>query len=185
MTEDTAAIDEDKLVRESAEIEHLLEDLHALVAEPVWQRIQELLGRVVRLYGQGLAHALLDARAAGADPDALAAVVSADQLLASLLVLHGLHPHELERRIATALEAVRVELGAGEDDLAVAELTDDTVVVRARPGVGGGAMSPQLVESVVRRALECAAPELAAIHVEGLARVPRDLVQIRPRSRAS
>jgi Fe-S cluster biogenesis protein NfuA len=182
-----AITDEARLRAESAHIERLLDELRAMVSPPAWQRIEKLLQRVVALYGAGLAHLLEHACAAGAEPGALGRLAAADELLASLLVLHGLHPLTTEQRITRALQAVRAELELADHALVLVEISADGVVrLEASGALGGGAMSTRVAEGIVRRALEEAAPEVTAIELVGVPGArDRGPVQLRERHEAS
>jgi len=176
-----SAPDEEAALRaESSQIEQLLDELRTLVTAPAWLRVEDLLRRVVRLYGAGLGRTLDHARAAGADEPRLAELCSGDDLLASLLVLHGLHPHTTEQRIDRALALLRRELGLPGDALVVDSLVGGALRLRASGELGGGAMATRVAEGVVRRVIENVAPEVSSIEIVGLP-VPRDptLVQLR------
>lgn len=174
MSEDT------ELQAESARIERLLAELRDLVPLPAWQRVEDVLRAVVRLYGAGLGRALAHARASGADGEHFDARLCDDELLASLLVLHGLHPVGLEERVQRALAALRADLSLADDALRLVRVGDGAVEVAASEAIGGGAMSRGLAEATVRRVLETAAPEIVTIEISGLPQ-PRDasLVQLR------
>jgi hypothetical protein len=88
--EDDAA----ELRQESERIAQLIDDLGAIGGAPVRQRTEELVRRLVHLYGAGLAHLLRILGGDQAQPldEAARARIRADALLSSLLVLHGLHP---------------------------------------------------------------------------------------------
>ncbi len=174
MSEDT------ELQAESARIERLLAELRDLVPLPAWQRIEDMLRGVVRLYGAGLGRALAHARASGAGGEQSDTRLCDDELLASLLVLHGLHPVGLEERVQRALAALRAELSLAEDALRLVRVGDGAVEIAASEAIGGGAMSRGLAEATVRRVLETAAPEIVTIEITGLPQ-PRDasLVQLR------
>jgi hypothetical protein len=63
---------EDETLRaESSQIEQLLDELRSLVAAPAFSRVEDVIGRIVRMYGAGIARALAHARAAGADASRL------------------------------------------------------------------------------------------------------------------
>lgn len=175
-------MDEARLQADSAEIERLLADLQGLVPAPVWQRIDDVLRRIVGLYGAGLARALGHARHAGAAALPFDDLVAGDELLASLLVLHGLHPLSTEERVRRALQAARGELGIADGALSLVGIEDGVARLRASTRLGGGAMSERVAEGVIRRVIEAAAPELLSLQIEGLA-TPRDpnLVQLRTR----
>ena len=86
--------DED-LRREGDRIAHLIDDLAVVGCAPVKQRVEELVGRLLHLYGSGLARLLAmlsTGSGAAALDEATGARLRADPLLSSLLVLHGLHP---------------------------------------------------------------------------------------------
>ena len=174
--------DDAQLQAEAAQLEQLLAELRELIALPVWRRVEDALRRVVRLYGAGLARALAHARESGASGGTFDARIAGDELLASLLVLHGLHPLSTEQRVRRALAAIYGELGIAESALALVEIRDDVVVLAATRALGNGAMSPSLAESIVRRALLTAAPEVARVEIRGLP-PPRGptLVQLRTR----
>jgi hypothetical protein len=173
-------IDPADLAAEGVHIERLLEDLRALVSAPVMRRVEEVMARVVRLYGAGLAHALEHARAAGAAGSAFDDRLAGDELLASLLVLHGLHPTPAERRVRDAIGALHRDLGVDDGALSLVSIEDGVVHLAVADDVGGGAMGPELAENLIRRAIEAAAPELRGIELSGR-RAPRapDLVHIR------
>jgi hypothetical protein len=81
------------LRREGERIAQLIDDVGAMAGAPVQQRVEELVKRLMHLYGTGLASlvAILTDGPAPLD-GALRARLRADALLSSLLVLHGLHP---------------------------------------------------------------------------------------------
>jgi hypothetical protein len=169
------------LQAESAQLERILGELRELVNPAAWLRVEQALSITTRLYGAGLANALEHATAAGAREAELAALLDGDELLASLLVLHGLHPLTTDARVRRTAAALGSELGCA---LEVVELGPSRLTLRTN-GDLGGAMSPRVAEGVIRRALEAAAPELTAVDIVGLP-VPPDpsLVQLRARREA-
>src|SRR5512139_271981 len=64
------------------------------------ERAEQLVREITDLYGAGLQRMM--GMAIGARPD-LADAFAADDLIASLLLVHGLHPHDVERRVEDAL----------------------------------------------------------------------------------
>jgi hypothetical protein len=159
-------IDEPRLKIESAEIEPMLTELRELVAPKAWERVEEVLGRLVRLYGAGLERALAHARAAGAYAPAFDELVGEDALLASLLVLHGLHPLPTTERVRRAVETVADALGLGDGDLTVLEVTSGVVRMRAKTPPGGS-IAARVLAGALRQAIETAAPEINSIEIDG------------------
>jgi hypothetical protein len=174
-----------QLRAECDRIEETLAELRELVVPAAWQRIEHVMRMTVGMYGSGLERSLAHARTAGAEPGALDRLIGGDDLLSSLLLLHGLHPQSTEQRARRALAELRSELGLGDAELAIAKLADGVLAIEASAAIGAGAMAPRVAEAIIRRALEAAAPELRSIEVLGVP-MPRDptLVQLRPRREA-
>ena len=156
---------EAELQADAAKLEQVLAEIRELVPLPAWQRVEDALRRVVRLYGAGLERAIHHARATGSQPAALDRALVDDELLASLLVLHGLHPQSLEERVQHAVARVRAELGLPDDGLVLVAIHDGAVELGAASGLATGAMAPSLAESVVRRVIEASAPEVTSIKI--------------------
>jgi Fe-S cluster biogenesis protein NfuA len=91
-----------------------------------------------------------------------------DPLVGSLLVLYGLHPLDLEGRIAQAVEKVqpRVRKGGGELEL----LTIDGGTVRLQVQITGHACGStgKTLKSMIEDALYEAAPDMGRLVIEGL-----------------
>jgi Fe-S cluster biogenesis protein NfuA/nitrite reductase/ring-hydroxylating ferredoxin subunit len=147
-------------------IEHLLEASAA--AGPIArERAEELVRLVVELYGAGLERVLEIAYDAGALDDDLLESLAADQLVSSLLLVHGLHPYAVEERVQRALDDVRPYLGSHGGDVELLEVTADGVVRLALLGsCDGCASSSVTLELAVEDAIRAAAPEVVDIEVE-------------------
>lgn len=133
--------------REAGErVETLLAELRARCGPPAADVAEELVGCLVQLYGDGLASIM---RCVG-DDSRLAARLIADPLVESLLLVHDLHPLDVNTRIRRALG----RLGAGAEFLGI----DDAGVARVR--LAHVSMSP-----AVEQALTDAVPEITGVEV--------------------
>ena len=65
---------------------------------------EELVGLLVELYGDGLGHIMAIVGGAGPAGTAILAGLSEDPLVESLLLLHDLHPLDVDARIQRALD---------------------------------------------------------------------------------
>jgi hypothetical protein len=157
-----------ELRQEAARIEALLEDVRELAARPVWQRVEELVQRLTGLYGGGLARMLAILDEAGVADAALAERMASDELLASLLLLHGLHPLPLEERVRRALEAARPEIESHVGPVELVAVEGDVVQLRVAAQSSVGVAPLLSVERLLERALRDAAPELGRVTVAGL-----------------
>jgi hypothetical protein len=88
----TSAGDDGELRREGDRIAQLIDDLGALGGAPIRQRVEELVRRLVHLYGTGLGRLMQILGGDGRIDDDARARLRDDPLVASLLLLHGLHP---------------------------------------------------------------------------------------------
>ncbi|AZQ38446.1 hypothetical protein EJ357_37460 [Streptomyces cyaneochromogenes] len=141
-------------------VEEVLDRLTANGDPAVAAAAEELVRSLMDYYGSGLARALHLLSAAPGDP--LARLLG-DELVASLLVLHDLHPEDRDTRIGRALDSVR------EHDLDVVGFDEDsgTLTLRAAAAGGGcGCGSGAGAREAAQAALACFAPEVRAVEVE-------------------
>jgi Fe-S cluster biogenesis protein NfuA/nitrite reductase/ring-hydroxylating ferredoxin subunit len=130
------------------------------------ERAEDLVRQLTTLYGEGLARVLriLDAATVLEQPvwDALLA----DEVVAGLLLVHGLHPQDLETRVESALESVRPYLGTHGGNVELLGVTDEGVVsLRMLGSCDGCPSSSVTLELAVESAVEAAAPEVTSIQV--------------------
>ena len=131
------------------------------------ERADELVRLVVDLYGAGLERLLGIVYESGRLDDELLDRLAADDLVASLLAVHGLHPDGVETRVARALDSVRPYLGSHGGDVELVGLTDDgRVRLRMLGSCDGCPSSSVTLTLAVETAIREAAPEVSGIDVE-------------------
>ncbi len=131
------------------------------------ERAEELVRLVADLYGAGLERVLDVVHDAGALNDDVLAALAKDDLVASLLIVHGLHPYDVTTRVEEALDGVRPYLGTHGGDVELLEVTDAGVVrLRLLGSCDGCPSSSVTLELAVEGAIESAAPEVTGIEVE-------------------
>jgi Fe-S cluster biogenesis protein NfuA/nitrite reductase/ring-hydroxylating ferredoxin subunit len=131
------------------------------------ERAEELVRLVVDLYGAGLERLLEIVHESGRLDDDLLDRFAADDLVASLLAVHGLHPDDVETRVARALDGVRPYLGSHGGDVELLGVTDDGVVrLRMLGSCDGCPSSSVTLTLAVETAIQGAVPEVTAIEVE-------------------
>ncbi|MDQ6734944.1 MAG: hypothetical protein M3Z35_12680, partial [Nitrospirota bacterium] len=100
-------------------VEALLKDLGA--SPNLMQaraKAEELTSVLVQFYGSGLSRVLeIVYDSAGEAQQHIFERFCADEFVASLLILHGLHPISLEERVHNALESVRPYLKSHEGNV--------------------------------------------------------------------
>jgi Fe-S cluster biogenesis protein NfuA/nitrite reductase/ring-hydroxylating ferredoxin subunit len=162
----------EELVREGERIERLLEEVHATAGPPTWMKVEELVRRLVALYGAGLGRLLELVADTRTVDDRLRERVAGDELVSSLLLLHGLHPLTTETRVRRALDEVRPYLHSHGGEVELVAVGDTQVELRLLGSCEGCPSSLVTIELALRRVLEEAAPEVTRIHVEGAAPRP-------------
>jgi Fe-S cluster biogenesis protein NfuA/nitrite reductase/ring-hydroxylating ferredoxin subunit len=131
------------------------------------QRAEELVRLVADLYGAGIERILDIVYDAGRLDDEVLAALAADDLVASLLLVHGLHPYDVGTRVERALQSVRPYLGSHGGDVELIEVSEEgTVRLRLLGSCDGCPSSSVTLKLAVEGAIEAAAPEVVAIEVE-------------------
>ncbi len=131
------------------------------------ERAEELVRLTADLYGAGIERILDILFDAGRLGEAELSALAADDLVASLLLVHGLHPYGVVERVERALEGVRPYLGSHGGDVELLEVTAAGVVrLRLLGSCDGCASSSVTLTLAVEGAIEAAAPEVVGIEVE-------------------
>jgi Fe-S cluster biogenesis protein NfuA/nitrite reductase/ring-hydroxylating ferredoxin subunit len=127
------------------------------------ERAEQLVREVVELYGAGLSR-ILAAVNDQPDPGILDRMVAND-LVSSLLLVHGLHPHDVRRRVSDALDRVRPYLGSHGGDVHLLDIVGDTVQLQFAGSCKSCPSSAVTLELAVEDAVRAAAPEVSSIEV--------------------
>ncbi|MEO6886920.1 MAG: NifU family protein [Jatrophihabitantaceae bacterium] len=151
-----------------ARIETLLDELDGLGNQAISGRAEELVAAVAALYGAGLER-LVGLMAVRPDGAQLVRAMCGDELVANLLMLHGLHPDDVGTRIQGALDRVRPYLGSHAGGIEFLGVDADGVArLRLEGSCDGCAGSAATVHTAVEKAVLDAAPEVSSVHVEGM-----------------
>ena len=131
------------------------------------ERSEELVRLLADLYGAGIERILEVLYEAGRLDDEVLAALAADELVSSLLLVHGLHPYDVGQRVEQALESVRPYLGSHGGDVELVEVSEDGVVrLRLLGSCDGCPSSSVTLKLAVEGAIEAAAPDITGIVVE-------------------
>jgi Fe-S cluster biogenesis protein NfuA/nitrite reductase/ring-hydroxylating ferredoxin subunit len=144
----------------SAELESIADPGTAALAE-------ELVSVVVQMYGEGLRRIIETIAEAGAAGTDVREALAADGVVASLLLIHDLHPIPVEERVAAALERVRPYMESHGGNVELLGVEDGIARLRLEGSCKTCSASSATLELAVRQALEEAAPDLEGMDVEG------------------
>ncbi len=167
-------------VREVSErIDTLVDELGRGAPPAVMERVEELVQCVMALYGEGLGRVL------GSLDDAAVRRLADDEVVGNLLVLHDLHPDDVDTRVQQALDRVRPYLGSHAGGVSLSEVDEQGVVhLRLEGSCDGCPSSALTVRSAIEDAILVAAPDVVAVEaegmVEGMVETGPALLQIEP-----
>jgi Fe-S cluster biogenesis protein NfuA len=151
------------------EIERLVERVQAVEDENARAVALDLLRTLMDLHGAVLARVVELAVGGGEAGRALLAGLCSDAMISGLLVLYGVHPLDVETRVAGGLDKVREDLQSRAASVELLGVTDAEVRVRIQVDGHGCGSSADVVRSLVEQAIYEAAPEVLSIQVEGAA----------------
>ena len=148
-------------------IGELVGDLENIADPEARASAKALVQLLLDLHGAGLERVMEVVAKSGDTGQQTIDDLGRDPLVSSLLVLYGLHPLDLESRVAQAVERVRpqVRQGGGEVDL----LGIESGTVRLRLQVTGHSCgSTGTLRKLVEDSLYEAAPDMSRLAIEGL-----------------
>jgi hypothetical protein len=140
-------------------IEELIHKIGSAADPDMRTAANQLVQLVMELHGTGLERMLEIIDATGQPGQEIIDSLGRDELVASLLILYGLHPLDLESRVRLALEKVR----GGEVEL----LSIDEGAVRVRLHGNGNGSSSKTLRGNVEEAIYGAAPDITSLVIEG------------------
>jgi Fe-S cluster biogenesis protein NfuA/nitrite reductase/ring-hydroxylating ferredoxin subunit len=156
----------------SARVEELLDGLKSGGFGGAAPAAEELVGLLVGLYGDGLARVMTVLADQGAPGAAMIAKLADDPLVESLLLLHDLHPLDVDARIQRALDRVRPYLGSHAGGVEYLGVFDGVARLRLEGSCHGCPSSTVTVQLAITGAVQDAAPEVTEVVVEGMTTVP-------------
>lgn len=156
----------DALLARVQELQERMEAGGELVAREL---AQELVFAVVQMYGLGLGQIMDALFAAGEQGGRIAVGLADDPLLATLLLIHDLHPVSLEARVEQALASVRPYMESHGGNVELLSVVDGVARISLQGSCSDCSASSATLELAVKQALEEAAPDLDGLEVEGVA----------------
>ena len=146
----------------AARVESSLERLES-AEEPARALATEALQSVVELYGEALARLV---------EHVPAATLAADDVIAHVLLLHGLHPVALASRVASALQGLRPMLATHAADVSLMAFEEGVARLALRTAGQSCASTTATLRHAIEEALQRAAPDLAGIQIDAVAPPP-------------
>ncbi len=163
------------VVANSGEFREQVDQLGKLVAQfdnvpdgPQRVACKELLQLLMDVHGAGLERMMEIIFESGSEGSAIIDKLGQDSIAGSLLLLHSLHPDNLETRVHKAMERMRPRLRKLACTAELASVSEGVARVRlTRTGHSCGSSARDL-RAMVEDAVYELAPDVAALEIEGL-----------------
>jgi Fe-S cluster biogenesis protein NfuA len=143
-------------------LESLLQQVERWTDPAAQASMREIVQSILDLHRSGLERMLdyLDA--------AVVDTCARDEVVAGMLLLHGLHPLDLEARVRQALEQVRPALRGHGGEVVLLEVRDGVVRLRLEGNCHGCPSSSATMRQTIEEAIVGKAPDALAVEVEGM-----------------
>jgi Fe-S cluster biogenesis protein NfuA/nitrite reductase/ring-hydroxylating ferredoxin subunit len=160
-------LDDQGLQERVARMETLLGEIESLTDPNARSKAAEMAQVLLELYGEGLAR-MMEVVAQGEKSERAFEAFAEDELVSHLLLLHGLHPLDMETRVVRALEEVRPYLQSHGGNVELLGIEEGVARVRMEGSCDGCPSSAVTLKLAIEEAVLKAAPDLEGIEAEGV-----------------
>ena len=168
-------LDDKGLQERVTRMEALLGEIETLSDPNARSKAAEMVGVLLELYGEGLAR-MMEVVAEGDERERTFDAFAEDELVSHLLLLHGLHPLDLEKRVVRALEEVRPYLLSHGGNVELLGVEEGVARLRMQGSCSGCPSSTVTLKLAIEEAIQKTAPDLQRIQAEGVAEEPRPTI---------
>jgi Fe-S cluster biogenesis protein NfuA/nitrite reductase/ring-hydroxylating ferredoxin subunit len=119
---------------------------------------------------------MMDAVARGGESERTFEAFAEDELVSHLMLLHGLHPLDVETRVIRALEEVRPYLQSHGGNVELLGVEGGVARLRMQGSCDGCPSSAVTLKLAIEEAVQKAAPDLEGIEAEGVAEPEPNIV---------
>jgi Fe-S cluster biogenesis protein NfuA len=148
------------------QVESLIHELEGISDSKARASAQDLLRAVMELHGAALERILNKLADAGETGLALIDALADDDLTASVLLLHGLHPLDLETRVRQALDKVRPFLRSHGGNVELLGLAGGVARLQMLGSCDGCPSSAMTLKLAIEQAIYEKAPDVTAIELD-------------------
>jgi Fe-S cluster biogenesis protein NfuA len=150
----------------------LVQEIESTADPAVRAATKNLVQSLMDLHGAALEKALDIVAEAGEPGMSIIDRLGRDSLVSSVLILYGLHPEDLESRVAKAIDKVRPQLRKQGCEVELLGVSDGAIQVRVEAGSHTCGSTAKTVYATVEQAMYDAAPDLTSLAIEGLEEKP-------------
>ena len=161
---------EDKqLQRKIQKVGSLVQQIEAIADPSLRASTRELVQLLMEVHGAALDRALEITADAGETGMQIIEQLGNDPVVSSLLVIYGLHPDDLQTRVARAIAELQPKLRHEGNELELLQVdAEGGVRVRVTLAKHACASTGNTLRATIEDALYSAAPDITSVSVEGL-----------------
>jgi Fe-S cluster biogenesis protein NfuA len=168
----TDALDAREFQARLQRLDVLLREVEGFADPAAQAHTREIVQSLLALHGAGLERIIEHIDAAGESGAAILENCAGDEVAAGLLLLHGLHPLDLETRVLQALDQVRPALRTHGGNVELLGVSDGVVRLRLLGSCHGCPSSAVTMKQTIEEAILGKAPDAIAVEVEGALESP-------------
>ncbi|MBA2304538.1 MAG: NifU family protein [Acidobacteria bacterium] len=157
--------DLDDVQRRLQRVEALVETVQRTADPSVRAATQELVEAILDLHGAGLDRMLEIVSGVADNGAAMMDRFTRDELIASVLLLHGLHPVDFDTRVDKAIESLGAPLQAQGGAIELLSIEEGVVRLRLSRS-GRGCSGSTALQQTIRGAFYEAAPDLQRLDID-------------------
>jgi Fe-S cluster biogenesis protein NfuA len=149
------------------QIEGLIAQIRSSTDAPTRDSALDLLHIVMEFHATGIDRMMEIAADSGDAGWRIIDDFGRDEVVANLLLLHGLHPLDLETRVRNALDKVRPYLHSHGGNVELVKVTDGVVRLKLVGNCSGCPSSSLTLKTAIEKAIYEAAPDVTSIESDG------------------
>ncbi len=163
-------------------IGELIATLEALPDLEARDCAKELVQGILELHAAGIDRMLAILADSGESGRPVLEAMARDRTVSALLLLHGVHPHDLAARVLQAVNKLHVELAAQGIRIELLRASEASVRVKLTGRWQGKSFSSAALTLEIEQAIFEFAPDVAAIEIDGMEEINVHPIKFMPAS---
>jgi Fe-S cluster biogenesis protein NfuA len=164
----TSTLDAKEFQARLQHLDTLLQEAERLADPAARGRLREIVQAILDLHGVGLERLLEHVAQAEEAGRGIFDACAKDDVVGGMLLLHGLHPLDVDERVRQALDSVRPYLRTHGGNVELIEVRDGVVRLRLEGSCHQCPSSSVTMQQTIEEAVYGRAPEVTVVEVEGM-----------------
>jgi Fe-S cluster biogenesis protein NfuA len=166
-------VDNGKDIREGIQrIGALVQEIESIADPAIRAATKNLVQSLMDLHGAALEKTLDIVSESGEAGMAIIERLGRDPLVSNLLVLYGLHPEDIEARVARAVDRVRPQLRKQGCEVELVGVDEGVIRLQVETGPHTCGSTARTLQATIEEAMYDAAPDLISLVIEGFEEKP-------------